>query len=171
MKFLPAYYNLGALFLAQKKYILAEEYLKQRIEMGSPTDQWTLRAQEMIEELYDLCPELHEGVLQQMSDDLDKDLARQKIIQRQETETRKLIDIEKIYNDGTASFNNGDYWLAISLFEEALAFDPDRSDVRSALERANAQLRRQKAAAELDTSVQQYKPAIMEMYLNEAEQN
>ncbi len=167
--FLPAYYNLGALFLAQKKFILAEQYLKQRVDMGSPTDQWTLRAQEMLAEVYDLCPELHEGVVRQMTSDLEKDLTRQKVIERQDMETRKLMDIEEIYNNGTTAFKDGDFWLAVSLFEEALALDPGRADVKKGLERARAQVRRQNAAAELDISVRENRPAIMDMYLNEAQ--
>jgi tetratricopeptide (TPR) repeat protein len=137
--------------------------------MGSPTDQWTLRAQEMLAEVYDLCPELHEGVVRQMTGDLEKELARQKVIERQDMETRKLMDIEEIYNNGTVAFKDGDYWLAVSLFEEAIALDPGRADVKKGLERARAQVRRQNAAAELDISVRENKPAIMDMYLNEAQ--
>lgn len=167
--FLPSYYNLGALYLAQRKYPLAAYYLKQRVDMGSPRDEWTLRAQEILEEVYDFCPELNQDMAENMTQDLEKDLERQKIIERQEMETRKLMDIEEVYNSGTSAFRDGDYWLAVRLFEETLAFDPGHADAKKALGRARAQVRRQNAAAELDMSVQQNRPAIMDMYLNESE--
>lgn len=169
--FLPAYYNLGILFLSQKKYILAEQYLKQRVARGAAADPWTLRAQERLEEVYDLCPELHQGEVAQMAQDFEKDLFRQKIIERQNVETRKLMDIEEIYHNGVISYDDGDFWLAVNLFEEVLALDPDRKDVKNALERARERMRRQNAVRELDVSVEKHKPAIMEMYLSEAESN
>jgi tetratricopeptide (TPR) repeat protein len=123
----------------------------------------------MLEEVYDLCPELHQGEVTQMAQDFEKDLSRQKIIERQDAETRKLMDIEGSYNNGVVAYKDGDFWLAVNFFEEALAIDPDRTDVKNALERAREQMRRQNAVKELDVSVEQHRPAIMEMYLNEAE--
>ncbi|MFH0753523.1 MAG: hypothetical protein V2A70_03040 [Candidatus Omnitrophota bacterium] len=47
-KFLPAYTNLGYLYMNQGSFDKAIYYLERRVEYGSSTDKWTLEAQNML---------------------------------------------------------------------------------------------------------------------------
>lgn len=170
-EYLPSYYNLGVLYVIEKKYDLAQRYFQYRVLKGNATDPWTLRAQEKLEEVYQASPTLQQERLQDIAKDFEQDFVRQRIIDRQETETRKLIDIEDLYQAGVSSFQNRDYWLAVSLFEEAHAMNPDDENVTKALGRAREQLRRQTASADLEMAIQEYRPEIMELYLNAASKN
>jgi tetratricopeptide (TPR) repeat protein len=136
-RYLPATTNLGMLYAKQKQYTLAVQYLKQRVELGSADDPWTLEAQAQLDQIYEEVPVLRLERLKSQAESMTADISRAKANMRRAAEKNRKIGFETAYENGLSLLKQKRYDEAIQSLEAALALEPRSLATRHALKRAN----------------------------------
>jgi tetratricopeptide (TPR) repeat protein len=136
-KYLPATTNLGMLYAKEKQYTLAVQYLKQRVELGSADDPWTLEAQSQLNQIYEEVPALRWERIKNQADSMSADISRAKENMRRSAEKNRKIGFATAYESGLSLLKEKRYDEAIQSLEAALALEPRSMAVRHALKRAN----------------------------------
>jgi tetratricopeptide (TPR) repeat protein len=136
-RYLPATTNLGMLYAKEKQYTLAVQYLKQRVDLGSADDPWTLEAQTQLDQIYEQVPALRSDRIKAQADSMSEDISRAKDNMRRAAEKNRKIGFETAYQSGLSLLKEKRYDEAIQSLEAALALEPRSMGVRHALKRAN----------------------------------
>jgi tetratricopeptide (TPR) repeat protein len=165
--YLPAYSNIAELYKKRGNYELAAMYFKRRVELGGVSDPWMLRAQEELEDVYRLAPELKNTRTLEEAAKMEAQLARERLLARRESKRQKALGYDIAFLRGLTQYKAGEYDESQASFEEALKFRPESKDAQHALERAKLKHKDLEVDSTMDATLKENRDLIINKYVTE----
>ncbi len=135
-RYLPAYNNLGTLYSKQGKYVLAVQYLQERVNKGRADDVWTLIAQEELMKAYKHVPLAGAARIRDQAEEFSSSIVAAKNKMRRTAERNQALDFETAHQKGQEMLEVGNFDEAIDLLGTAVVINPRSQAARQALKRA-----------------------------------
>ncbi len=130
--YLNIYSNLALLYERKKDFQKAALYWKKRRDLGDPNEAWTQKAQERLDALSDILPEIKKELLEKRAAELSKDV----ILDKRQEELAKINQAKEHFEIGFVYFQKEQYAAAIEEFKKSLEMAPQDLKTKELLSKA-----------------------------------
>jgi tetratricopeptide (TPR) repeat protein len=147
--FLPPYTNLGFLYKRQQNLAKAASFFQQRIDLGDPTDPWTKKTREELENLYDSSPLFKEKFLKAEAGRMNLQVSE---FGRRNFKNQMIVANAE-YERGLQLRRSNKFLEAVRAFNSSLAFAPQNPKVIEARDEALQQYRKEQVVQRTQTAI------------------
>jgi tetratricopeptide (TPR) repeat protein len=148
--FAAPYANLGQLYRRKQNLVKAIYYLQKRVEMGDPTDPWTQKARDDLNDIYSSTPLYRDRFLDAETNRLNLQTSQQ----TRETFKNQIRVANSEYERGLLLLKQQRTADAIKAFNDSLAFAPENPKVVQARNEAMRQYRAEKVSKQVEKAMQ-----------------